>query len=50
MRLDAGQNPQQVTFGGVSEMEDANLQAAIASSMNTKSTMDRNWEPIARVD
>ena len=50
MRMDAGQGPQQVTFGGVSEMEDANLQAAIASSMNTKSTMDRNWEPIARVD
>lgn len=31
-------------------MEDANLQAAIAQSMNQKSTHDRNYEPIARVD
>ena len=31
-------------------MDDPQLQAAIAQSMNQKSTHDRNYEPIARVD
>lgn len=35
---------------GPSDAEDANLQAAIAQSMAQKSTHDRNYEPIARVD
>ena len=44
-----GQMPANAAIGNAS-LEEENLQRVLQESMQTKSTMDRNYEPIARVD